>query len=366
MIAKRPITIKQVAHEAGVSTQTVSRVINNRPDVAPETRQRVLKVIERLGYQPSALARSLIRRRSHTLGVVIAGLKYTGPSRTLSGITEQAEAMGYSLLLKELPEFDSGDVEPILNALLARQVDGIIWAVSEVGDNRDWLHERLPDLSVPIIFLTMGQQANLPVVAVDNYSGGRMATQHLLEQGYRHIGHITGPLAWWEARQRKAGWQETLVEAGIPVNDHQWVEGNWSSASGKRAIRQLLEQYPDMDAVFAGNDQMALSVAQVACRSGLKIPQELAVVGFDGIPEAAYFWPPLSTVEQDMHQLGCVAVDQVVRMIEASRESEHTFEPETIWLKPRLIVRESSLASAKAVEVPLGQGSFDPGTSLGL
>jgi LacI family transcriptional regulator len=365
MPVKQRVTIKQVARDAGVSTQTVSRVINNRPDVAPETRQRVLEVIERLGYQPSALARSLIRRRSHTLGVVTAGLKYVGPSRTLSGITERAEALGYSLLLKELPKFDTGDVEPILNALLARQVDGIIWAVSEVGDNRDWLHQRLPDLSIPIIFLTMGQQANLPVVAVDNCSGGRMATKHLLEQGYRRIGHITGPLAWWEARQRKTGWQETLVEASIPVNDHQWVEGNWSSESGERAIRQLLEQYPDMDAVFAGNDQMALGVAQVACRNGLRIPQDLAVVGFDGIPEAAYFWPPLSTIEQDMHQLGCVAVDQVVRMIEASRESEHRFDLSTIWLEPRLIVRESSLALPRTDEVLLGQGSFDSGASLG-
>jgi LacI family transcriptional regulator len=361
---KQRVTIKQVAKEAGVSTQTVSRVINDRPDVAPETRKRVLKVIERLGYQPSALARSLIRRRSHTLGVVIAGLKYTGPSRTLSGITERAETLGYSLLLKELPKFDTDDVEPILNALLSRQVDGIIWAISEVGNNREWLRDQLPDLSAPIIFLTMGQQADISVVAVDNYSGGRTATQHLLAQGYRHIGHIAGPLAWWEARQRKAGWQEALVDAGISVNNHQWVEGNWSSESGERAIRQLLEQYPDIDAVFAGNDQMALSVSQVACRSGLRIPHDLAVVGFDGIPEAAYFWPPLSTVQQDMHQLGCVAVDQVVRMIEASRESAKTFEPETIWLEPRLIVRESSLASSKTVEVPLGHGSVGPSTSL--
>jgi LacI family transcriptional regulator len=364
MIAKKQITIKQVAQEAGVSTQTVSRVINNRPDVAPETRQRVLEVIENLGYQPSALARSLIRRRSHTLGVVTAGLEYIGPSRTLSGITDQAEAMGYSLLLKELPKFDTGDVAPILNALLARQVDGIIWAVAEVGDNRDWLRDQLPNLSAPIIFLTMGQQTDISVVAVDNYSGGRMATGHLLKQGYRNIGHIAGPLDWWEARQRKAGWQDTLLEAGLPVNDHQWVEGNWSSKSGERAIHQLLRQYPDMDAMFVGNDQMALGVAQVACRRGLKIPQELALVGFDGIPEAAYFWPPLTTVEQDLHQLGCVAVEQMIRLIEASRESENTFEPETKWLEPKLIVRESSLASAKTVEVPLGQGSYDPTTTL--
>lgn len=341
---KKRVTIKQVAQEAGVSTQTVSRVINDRPDVAPETRQRVREVIGRLGYQPSALARSLIRRRSHTLGVVIAGLKYVGPSRTLSGITEQAEAMGYALLLEELPKFDTGDVEPILNALLSRQVDGIIWAVAEVGGNRDWIQEQLPNLPVPIIFLTMHYQSALSVVAVDNYIGGRMATQHLLEQGYRRIGHIAGPLTWWEARQRKAGWQDALLDAGMRVGDHHWVEGNWSSESGERAIHQLLDQYPEMDAVFVGNDQMALSVSQVACRRGLRIPQDLAVVGFDGIPEAAYFWPPLSTVQQDQHQLGCVAVEQVIRMIEASHESENTYNSGTVWLKPQLIVRESSIA----------------------
>jgi LacI family transcriptional regulator len=320
-------------------------VINERPDVAPETRRRVLEVIERLGYQPSALARSLIRRRSHTLGVVIAGLRYIGPSRTLNGITGQSEAMGYSLLLKKLPEFDTNDVRLILNALLARHVDGIIWAVAEVGNNRNWLHDRLPDLPVPIIFLTMHQQAGLSIVAVDNYIGGRLATEHLLEQGYRYIGHIAGPLAWWEARQRQAGWQDALSAAGMCPNDTQWVKGNWSSESGERAIHRLLDQYPEMDAVFVANDQMALSVLQVACRTGLRVPQDLAVVGFDAMPESAYFWPPLTTVRQNLHELGCMAAKQVVHMIEASREPETVYEPESIRLKPQLIVRESSINS---------------------
>ena len=341
------VTIKQVAKDAGVSTQTVSRVINDRPDVAPETRQRVLAVIERLGYQPSALARSLIRRRSHTLGVVTAGLHYFGPSHTLSGITEQAEAMGYSLLLKELPRFDTDNVEPNLDALVARQVDGIIWAVSEVGNNRDWLQDRLPALPVPIIFLTMHHQAGLPVVAIDNCLGGRMATEHLLEQGCQRIGHITGPLDWWEARQRKAGWQAALSDASIAIGDHCWVKGNWSAESGEQAIHHLLAQYPSMDGVFVGNDQMALGVLQAACRKGLSIPRTLAVVGFDGISEAAYFWPPLTTVHQDLHELGCRAVQQVVGMIEASREVEESHQPETVWIRPRLIIRESSLASGR-------------------
>ncbi len=335
--------IKQVAREAGVSTQTVSRVLNERPDVAPATRERVLAVINRLGYRPSALARSLIQRKSYTLGVVTAGLSYIGPSRTLSGITKQAESLGYSLLLKELPRFDSNNIEPILHTLLARQVDGLIWAVAEVGDNHAWLLHRLPSLPTPLVFLTMHEQPNLSIVAIDNFTGGRTATEHLLKQGYRYIGHLAGPMVWWEARQRKAGWEAALTEAGLPVQEHYWFEGNWSAESGQRAISQLLSQYPEMDAVFAANDQMALSALQVAHRQGLRVPQDLAVVGFDNLAESAYFWPPLTTIQQNLQELGCLAVSQLVRMIEAVPGTE-AYKPQTIWIKPQLIVRDSSVA----------------------
>src|SRR5512145_3060903 len=144
-------TIKEVASLAGVSTQTISRVINERPDVSPETRKRVQGVIKDLGYQPSALARSLISQRSHTLGVVTAGLRYIGPSRTLSGIASAAEEAGYSLLLKELPTFDSNEITPIFQALLSRHVDGIIWAVPEIGENRKWVNNLPVEVSVPLV-----------------------------------------------------------------------------------------------------------------------------------------------------------------------------------------------------------------------
>ncbi len=339
----KKVTIRDVAAAVGVSHQTVSRVINNRPDVAEKTRRRVQRVIEELGYQPSAIARSLIQQRSFTLGVVTAGLKYVGPSRTLNGITKQAEEMGYMLLLKELSSFDTNDVQPLLNSLLARQVDGIIWAVQEVGNNREWLKDQPPGLSVPMIFLTMETRPDLPIVSVDNYAGGRIATEHLLEQGHRHIGHISGPLEWWEARQRKTGWQEALAEAGIEVADHHWESGNWSSASGEQAIRRLLDRYPEMEAVFVANDQMALGVLQVACRRELQIPQDLAVIGFDGIPESAYYWPPLTTLYHDQQRLGCIAVRELVRIIEASQQGEAAVEPKTIALQPELIARESSI-----------------------
>jgi LacI family transcriptional regulator len=344
------VTIRDVAAAAGVSHQTVSRVINYRPDVAEETRQRVWQVIEELNYQPSAIARSLIRQRSFTLGVVTAGLKFVGPSRTLSGITEQAEEMGYTLVLKELPRFDTDDVRPLLNSLVARQVDGIIWAVPEIGDNRNWLESQPPNLATPLILVTMRARSTLSSVSVDNYRGGFLATEHLLAQGYRHVGHISGPLDWWEARQRMAGWRDALGQAGLPIADRHWTSGNWSAASGRDAIGQLLDAYPEMDALFVANDQMALAVLQMACERGLRVPDDLGVVGFDGIPEAEYYWPPLTTVYQDLRELGCSAVRELSRAIEASQREEAPVGPVTLSLQPELIVRESSAGRGVRVD----------------
>lgn len=341
MIINKRSTIKQVAKIAGVSTQTVSRVINERPDVAPETRERIRQIIDDLDYQPSALARSLIRQRSYTLGVVTAGLKYIGPSRTLNGITSMAAELKYDLLLEELPHFDTEEIKPLLQDLLSHHVDGIVWAVPEVGDNRRWVDEILNDVPVPVIFLTMQPRAGVSIVLVDNYSGGVVATRHLIDQGYRHIGHISGPLDWWEARQRKHAWQETLEKSGFKVTDNQWVEGNWSCASGVKAFENLLISYPEMDAVFAANDQMALSVLRTANHMGIHIPQKLAVIGYDNLEESAYYWPGLSTIDQNQHELGCKAVQEAVMQIEASHRNEPV-KAQTVLLSTELIVREST------------------------
>lgn len=336
------ITIKHVAQAAGVSTQTVSRVLNARPDVASETRQHIEAIIAKMGYRPSALARSLIRRRSYALGVVTAGLKFMGPSRTLNGIAQQAESLGYSLLLKELAHFETEGAENVLQALLDNQVDGILWAAPEIGANRAWLQDHLPQLAVPIVFLTMQPQPELTVVTIDNYLGGCLATQHLLDQGYQRIAHLAGPLDWWEARQRKQGWEDTLAQAGLPPTPAQVVEGNWSSASAEPAFQKLLAQYPEMDAVFVANDQMALSVLQAACQHKLDVPHRLGVVGFDGLPESAYFWPPLTTVDQDQNRLGCQAVLDLVQAIETRQQNQPGPEPHLTVIQPQLIVRQSS------------------------
>ena len=339
------VTIKQVASEAGVSTQTVSRVINGRPDVAPETRERVQDVIERMRYQPSALARSLIQQRTYTLGVVTAGLRHTGPSRTLNGIAQAVEQAGYGLLLKELPRYDAEDILPIFDALVSRHVDGIIWAVPEVGDNRRPFSLLPLRLGVPIVYITMEAQEGLSSVSIDNYLGGRLATAHLIERGYRNIGHISGPLDWWEARQRLAAWKDTLNEHGLEAGDHQWVEGDWSSASGAQATQRLFLQYPDMDAVFVANDQMALSVLQATCRRGPRVPEDLGVVGFDNLAESAFFSPPLTTVQQDQYNLARIAVEEIIKIIGSSWQGLDPVPPRSIKLAPTLVVRESTLRS---------------------
>jgi LacI family transcriptional regulator len=335
-------TIKEVASAAGVSTQTVSRVINNRPDVSAETRKRVKDIVRKLSYQPSALARSLISQRSYTLGVVTAGLRYIGPSRTLSGIASAAENAGYSLLLKELPSFDSNDVAPIFQTLLSRRVDGIIWAVPKIGENHNWVN-RLPlDVGVPVVYLTMEPQENSSIVSINNYAGGQLAVSHLIEQGYQNIGHISGPMDWWEARQRMTAWKDTLKDAGFQVKDNQWEEGNWSSESGAQAMKNLFLKYPEMDAIFVANDQMALSVLKAAAEKDLRIPNDVGIVGFDNIPESADCWPSLTTVEQDQNEIARVAIREMIKIIESGWRGLDPIKPKSIMLEPTLIVRKSS------------------------
>src|SRR5512133_338860 len=172
MLIKKRVTIKEVARIAGVSTQTVSRVLNDRPDVSPETRQRIRAIIAQLGYSPNTLARSLIQGRSHTLGVAGYGLSYYGPSRVLTGIERRANELGYSLLLNLLRDPETNNGQEIFNNLLSRQVDGIIWAVPEIGANRDWLTEQLEkkadEALVPVVFINMEPREGLAVAAMDN------------------------------------------------------------------------------------------------------------------------------------------------------------------------------------------------------
>ncbi len=336
-------TLRDVAALAGVSTKTVSRVVNNQGEIKETTRQRVQLAIEQLGYKPNILARSLIHQRSNTLAVVAWGIDYFGPSRTVVGIEQQARELGYSLFLNLVGQPGDGSHEQVLDTLVAYRVDGIIWAVPEVGDNRDWVKSARLDHLPPIVFLSMEPRPGLAVVAIDNRSGARQATRHLIEQGRRKIGIITGPLAWWEARQRYAGWQDALQEAGMTPSPLLVVEGDWASISGEQGLQTLLAQEPGIDAIFASSDQIALGALGTAHRSGRKVPQDLAIVGFDNTPDSACFWPPLTTVFQQLIDVGRIAVQNLHTMIEANRQSR-TFSEATVTLvKPELIIRASSL-----------------------
>jgi LacI family transcriptional regulator len=342
LASKNKITIYDVANKAGVSRQTVSRVLNNRQDVSSSTRIRIQEIILELNYRPSAIAQSLSRQKSFIFGVVTAGLKYIGPSRTLSGITSKAEELGYGLLLKELASYSANNVHPLLQWFQSHQVDGIIWAAPEIEDNRSWLEVLLPEINIPIIFLTMEKREGVSIVTTDNYAGAKMATEHLISLGRRNIGHITGPLEWWEARQRKMGWEAALSDAGIKISDQMWTMGNWSSKSGKTAFLELENKFPEMDGLFVGNDQMALSILQTAFEQGKKIPGDLAIVGFDGIPESEFYCPSLSTVYQNQNELGSVAVEELVWWVENKLAANEVIEPKYITIKPELIIRQSS------------------------
>lgn len=344
MLTKKRVTIKEVARIAGVSTQTVSRVLNDRPDVSAETRQRIQTIIADLGYSPNVLARSLIQGRSHTLGVVGYGVSYYGPSRVVTGIERRANELGYSLLLSLVRDPETNDGEEIFRNLLARQVDGIIWAVPEIGANRNWVAESMHQLSVPVVFINMQPINGLSVVAMDNREGGRLAAQHLLSQGYRRIGIITGPDSWWESRQREQGWREAMLAAGIAARelDNLKVTGDWYPTSGEVGLQELLNRTPDLEAVFAFNDPMAAGALLTARRQKRQVPKDLAVVGFDDTPEAAYYSPALTSIHQPLLEMAGQAVDLLHMTLEAMLDEQEVDPSQVIWMHPRLVERSSS------------------------
>lgn len=342
MPRNQKVTIKDVAEAAGVSTQTVSRVINFRPDVSPETKERVQKVIEELGYSPNVIARSLVRGRSNTIGVVGWGLGYYGPTSIFLGIEQKTHELGFSLLLSLLNDFDSIQIDDILNNLLSRQVDGIIWAVPGNDNLAGELSMRFREISLPMVYLNKRQTQQEIVVAMDNRLGGRIATQHLVDEGYQRIGIITGPTDWWEAQERESGWRDVVTEAGLDSSNQNIVNGDWSAASGEAGLRKLLAKSSDIDAVFVCNDQMALGALKASRNLEIDVPQELGIVGFDDIPEAEYFYPPLSTIYQNAEELGVMAVEQLCKIIRARRDNLD-IDTEVLWAEPKLVVRNSSI-----------------------
>lgn len=343
-------TMKEVARAAGVSMQTVSRVLNERPDVAPETADRVRRVIEETGYAPNLLARGLTRGRSQAIGVVAYGIAYYGPSQIVTGIEREAAAMGYSMSLTLVHDAETLDGDAIIGALASRLVDGIVWAVPDVGANRDWIAGQAARLSVPVVVVG-GTSATpgIPTISIDNLEIGRIAARHVLAGGARRVAGVTGPLSWEEARERRDGALEVLAEAGIDADESLFLEGDWSAQSGENAFHEIVARCPDVDAVLAGNDQEALGVLHAAHKLGFDVSRRLAVVGVDNIPESAHFLPALTTVEQPLAAAGALAVHELAALIDRRGKARGPVEmPTSRLLAPTLVVRDSSRGAPDA------------------
>jgi LacI family transcriptional regulator len=336
------VTIKDVAAHSGVSTQTVSRVINNRPDVAPDTRERVEDVIATLGYRPSAVARTLVARRSNSIGVLLAGMAYTGTALTLRGIVDEAASLGLTVLIAELPEGDSlDDPRPAISALVEHHVDGIIMSVPAIGQAVDRIKAVLSDHYDPVVFVKAGVSDRHSSVLVDNLAAIEDVVDHLVSIGRSRIAHISGPANWQEAEFRREGWERGLERHHLEADPAMCEEGDWSPESGAAAMSALLDRIPDLDAVIAGNDRMALGAMHVLRSRGLRIPEDVAITGFDDVDEAAWFAPPLTSVGQPLTEMG----RQAVRRLWSEFHGNET-PPVAIPLRAELMIRESTVGAA--------------------
>jgi len=330
---RRATVMADVARLAGVSHQTVSRVVNDSVHVRPETRARVVTAMRKLGYRPNPVARALVTGRSRTLGVVSFDTTLYGPASTLYAIERAAHEEDYFVSIVSLRSLDRVSMLSAVERLLAQGVDGIL----VIAPQRQAANAVLDlPLDVPIVAAEAGPDDRVPVVAVDQFAGAAMATRHLLELGHETVWHVAGPLEWLEAQQRMDGWRSALDVAGAaapPV-----LDGDWSPRSGYEVAHRLVATR-DVTAVFVANDQMALGVLRRLHEVGWDVPGRLSIVGFDDIPEAAFFTPPLTTVRQDFGEIGRRSLFLLLREIESGeRPTSH----ETV--APELVVRTSTAA----------------------
>ena len=319
-----------VARQAGVSHQTVSRVLNGHPNVSPATRASVLAAIRDLGYRPNAAARTLVTGRTNVLGVISIDTTLFGPASMLYGI-ERAAHPGHSVAIASLAGFDRRSVAEAVELFLGQAVDGII-VIAPLTAAVEALATLVAD--VPLVAVGCGTRAPLPSVAIDNLSGAAKATQYLLDLGHQTVHHIAGPDNWVDAQERVEGWQRTLRAAGAP--EPVMLRGDWSARSGYE-IGHKLAAMPEVTAVLCGNDPMALGLLRALAERGKRVPGDVSVVGFDDVPEAAFFLPPLTTVRQDFGELGRRALRLLLDRISA----DHRLEP-TLPIEPEMVVRASA------------------------
>jgi DNA-binding LacI/PurR family transcriptional regulator len=345
----RSASIRDVARLAGVSHQTVSRVLNGHPSIRDVTKSRVLAAMDELKFRPSRAARMLSMRRSETIGVLAAAVgSHYGPASSVSAVEDAARERGFYATVAHLASVAPSAISAAIEDLLSQEVEGIV-----IVAPRTSVLSRLAALSMDVpIVAAQGERHGsgvIPVVSVDQEAGVRMLLGYLMAQGHRRILHVAGPPDWNDAQSRLRAYKEVLEGAGL-----DWwppLYGDWTADSGYEIGRALARDAADtgpalpFSAVFSSNDQMALGLIHAFREAGLDVPGDVSVVGFDDIPESAHFWPPLTTVRQDFSELGARCVST---LIDAIRRTEDPLAPDGLGavspVEPRLVVRASVAA----------------------
>ncbi|SEJ68372.1 LacI family DNA-binding transcriptional regulator [Demequina mangrovi] len=327
--------IFDVARLAGVSHQTVSRVLNGMPNVRPATKERVEKAIAQLDYSPSPAARALVTRRTRTIGLITPGAVDFGPASIAMHFNLAARAARYSVDAVSTVDSDPALVRAALEGLLRQRVDAVVVVVAYAGALEV---VRGLDLAIPVVAAASTARRDPRIVSIDQYRGARSAVQHLAELGHERILHLAGPAQAPDATERVRGWRDELAARRFEVVEP--VHGDWTAESGHRLGLEI--DVAAGDAVFAGNDQMAIGLLSALRQRGLNVPEDVSVVGFDDIPEAGYLYPPLTTVRQDFEALGRQIMQKVLVALE-----EHDGETSDTPLPTRLVVRGSTRASSR-------------------
>ncbi len=327
---KRPRpTLRDVAHEAGVSYQTVSRVLNESPNVSSDTRTRVLRVMREMNYRPNRAARTLATQRSYTLEAIIVD-SWNSESAALSSMTRAAHNFGYQLSIVATTR---DALEHTIHISVGRQVDGLVL----ITQRRDIEAPALLEWSegVPFVQMTGDTGLDIPRVAFDQVHGTRLAVQHLLDLGHRQIAEITGDMRMVDGYKRHHTLRDLLAEHHLVPGPS--VEGDFDINTGYSAVQQLLATGENFTAVFIANDWMAFSAVHAFLEHGLRVPEDISIVGFDDMRTSAFFTPPLTTVRQDLHKIGRLTIEYLVSLIEQPDTPVHQR-----LLAPELIVRAST------------------------
>lgn len=331
--APRAANIFDVARLAGVSHQTVSRVLNDVPNVRPATRERVERAIAQLRYSPSPAARALVTRRTRTIGLILPGTSDYGPTSIALHFNLAARAARFSVDTVSSLDADPSSVRAGVDSLLRQRVDAIVLVVTDVAVLDVVLGL---DIGVPLVAVAATSRRSTAIVSIDQYRGARAAVRHLVELGHTRILHIAGPPEAPDAVERIRGWRDELTANRLAVPEVH--HGDWSAASGHRLGSELPDLGPGT-AVFASNDNMAIGLVSALHGRGLRVPEDVSVVGFDDVPEAPYLLPPLTTVRQDFAALGGLIMQKVLIAIE---EPERVVE--STPLPTTLVVRQSTRA----------------------